>query len=164
MCGDQGGSDVITKTALKRINWGSYKINQTTDRVGVFVSIVSTHIPFKGAGKEYIGETENLCKCTRFGGLSCNTALSLHKRAERQQWSPAVVADDVDEMVQAVKSTLQSCCGQVVLPPTALVPTALVSACARACVPGAVHNHYLLARCIAQIPCSGPEIGWILST
>lgn len=52
----QGGSDVITKTATKRINWASYKINQTQDRVGVFVSIVSTKIPFKGAGKEYIGE------------------------------------------------------------------------------------------------------------
>jgi DNA topoisomerase-6 subunit B len=52
----QGGSDVITKTALKRINWGSYKINQSQDKVGVFVSIVSTKIPYKGAGKEYIGQ------------------------------------------------------------------------------------------------------------
>ena len=51
----QGGSDVITKTALKRINWSAYKISQTSDKVGVFVSIVSTKIPFKGAGKEYIG-------------------------------------------------------------------------------------------------------------
>uniref|UniRef100_A0A383WIB7 DNA topoisomerase 6 subunit B n=1 Tax=Tetradesmus obliquus TaxID=3088 RepID=A0A383WIB7_TETOB len=52
----EGGSDVITRTATKRINWGSYKINQSSDRVGVFVSIVSTKIPFKGAGKEYIGD------------------------------------------------------------------------------------------------------------
>ena len=53
----QGGSDVITKTALKRINWASYKINQSTDKIGVFVSIVSTKIPYKGAGKEYIGSS-----------------------------------------------------------------------------------------------------------
>ena len=46
---------MITKTALKRINWASYKINQSTDKIGVFVSIVSTKIPYKGAGKEYIG-------------------------------------------------------------------------------------------------------------
>ena len=46
---------MITKTALKRINWNSYKINQSQDKVGVFVSIVSTKIPYKGAGKEYIG-------------------------------------------------------------------------------------------------------------
>jgi DNA topoisomerase-6 subunit B len=43
---------------MKRINWANYKINQTTDRIGVFVSIVSTHIPFKGAGKEYIGASD----------------------------------------------------------------------------------------------------------
>jgi DNA topoisomerase VI subunit B len=30
----EGGNDVITKTALKRINWGSYKINQSSDKVG----------------------------------------------------------------------------------------------------------------------------------
>ncbi|KAK9811024.1 hypothetical protein WJX73_007287 [Symbiochloris irregularis] len=72
----EGGSDVITKTALKRINWNLYKINQSSDRVGVFVSIVSTKIPYKGAGKEYI-------------------------------------ADDMDEMVQAVKSSLQQCCLQL---------------------------------------------------
>ena len=37
-------------------SWGSYKINQTQDKIGVFVSIVSTKIPFKGTGKEYIGD------------------------------------------------------------------------------------------------------------
>ncbi|XP_071913341.1 DNA topoisomerase 6 subunit B-like isoform X2 [Coffea arabica] len=37
-------------------NWNSYKINQVQDKIGVFVSIVSTKIPFKGTGKEYIGD------------------------------------------------------------------------------------------------------------
>ncbi|KAJ0704591.1 putative DNA topoisomerase (ATP-hydrolyzing) [Helianthus annuus] len=41
---------------MKRINWNIYKINQTQDKIGVFVSIVSTKIPFKGTGKEYIGD------------------------------------------------------------------------------------------------------------
>ncbi|CAK0734996.1 hypothetical protein CVIRNUC_000513 [Coccomyxa viridis] len=72
----EGGSDVITKTALKRINWASYKINQSTDKIGVFVSIVSTKIPYKGAGKEYI-------------------------------------ADDMDEMVSAVKHAIMQCCIQL---------------------------------------------------
>jgi hypothetical protein len=31
----EGGSDVITRTALKRINWATYKINQAADRVRV---------------------------------------------------------------------------------------------------------------------------------
>ncbi|KAF8057634.1 TOP6B [Scenedesmus sp. PABB004] len=52
----EAGSDVVTRTAAKRVNWGAYKINQATDKVGVFVSIISTKVPFKGAGKEYIGD------------------------------------------------------------------------------------------------------------
>nr|GMD20648.1 DNA topoisomerase 6 subunit B isoform X1 [Ipomoea batatas] len=47
------GADVVTRTAMKRIN---YKINQAQDKIGIFVSIVSTKIPFKGTGKEYIGD------------------------------------------------------------------------------------------------------------
>ncbi|KAJ6821162.1 DNA topoisomerase 6 subunit B [Iris pallida] len=50
------GADVVTRTAIKRINWNSYKINHAQDKIGVFVSIVSTKIPFKGTGKEYIGD------------------------------------------------------------------------------------------------------------
>ncbi|XP_054812102.1 DNA topoisomerase 6 subunit B isoform X1 [Prosopis cineraria] len=50
------GADVVTRTAMKRINWSSYKINQMQDKIGVFVSVVSTKIPFKGTGKEYIGD------------------------------------------------------------------------------------------------------------
>ncbi len=72
----EGGSDVITKTAMKRINWASYKINQSSDKVGVWVSVVSTKIPYKGAGKEYI-------------------------------------ADDMDDMVSAVKAAIQGCCAQL---------------------------------------------------
>lgn len=52
----QAGSDVVTKTATKRINWTTYKMNKSSDKIGVFVSIVSTKIPYKGAGKEYICE------------------------------------------------------------------------------------------------------------
>ena len=72
----EGGSDVITKTAMKRISWASYKINQSTDKVGVWVSVVSTKIPYKGAGKEYI-------------------------------------ADDMDDMVSAVRAAIQGCCAQI---------------------------------------------------
>lgn len=41
---------------ISSFSWNSYKINQTQDKIGVFVSIVSTKIPFKGTGKEYIGD------------------------------------------------------------------------------------------------------------
>jgi DNA topoisomerase VI subunit B len=52
----EGGSDVTTRVAMTKINWSSYKIDYKRDRVGVFVSIVSTKIPFKGTSKEYIGD------------------------------------------------------------------------------------------------------------
>jgi hypothetical protein len=29
----EAGNDVITKTAMKRINWGAYKMNQSSDKV-----------------------------------------------------------------------------------------------------------------------------------
>mmetsp|Transcript_17110 Transcript_17110/g.21078 ORF Transcript_17110/g.21078 Transcript_17110/m.21078 type:complete len:315 (-) Transcript_17110:742-1686(-) len=50
------GNDIVNIAANRRVKWSSYKINHKTDKVGVFVSIVSTKIPFKGTGKEYIGD------------------------------------------------------------------------------------------------------------
>lgn len=70
------GADVVTVVATKNINWNNYHINKDSDRIGVYVSIVSTRIPFKGTSKEYIG-------------------------------------DDVTEMHNAVKKSLQSCCLQL---------------------------------------------------
>ena len=50
------GADVVTQVANKRINWSSYHLDPRKDNVGVYVSIVSTRIPFKGTSKEYIGD------------------------------------------------------------------------------------------------------------
>eukprot|EP00980_Cylindrotheca_fusiformis_P011233 scaffold2575_cov101-Cylindrotheca_fusiformis.AAC.7 len=52
----EGGADVSTRVAQNKIKWSSYKIDHKRDRIGVFVSIVSTKIPYKGTGKEYIGD------------------------------------------------------------------------------------------------------------
>jgi DNA topoisomerase-6 subunit B len=52
----EGGADVATQTATRRMPWAAYKIDIARDKVGVFVSLVSTKIPFKGTGKEYIGD------------------------------------------------------------------------------------------------------------
>uniref|UniRef100_A0A7S0X7J7 DNA topoisomerase VI subunit B transducer domain-containing protein n=1 Tax=Mantoniella antarctica TaxID=81844 RepID=A0A7S0X7J7_9CHLO len=51
----EGGSDVVTR-CVQRLSWTAYKIDKNNDKVGVFVSIVSTKIPFKGTSKEYIGD------------------------------------------------------------------------------------------------------------
>jgi DNA topoisomerase VI subunit B len=52
----EGGADVATRVAMTKIKWSNYKIDYKRDKVGVFVSIVSTKIPFKGTSKEYIGD------------------------------------------------------------------------------------------------------------
>jgi len=52
----EGGADVATRVANSKIKWSTYKIDHKKDRIGVFVSIVSTKVPFKGTGKEYIGD------------------------------------------------------------------------------------------------------------
>jgi len=52
----EGGADVATRVANSKIKWTSYKIDHKRDKIGVFVSIVSTKVPFKGTGKEYIGD------------------------------------------------------------------------------------------------------------
>jgi DNA topoisomerase VI B subunit len=52
----EAGADVATRVAQSKIRWTSYKMDHKRDRIGVFVSIVSTKIPFKGTGKEYIGD------------------------------------------------------------------------------------------------------------
>jgi DNA topoisomerase-6 subunit B len=52
----EAGADVCTRVAQSKIKWSSYKIDHKKDRICVFVSIVSTKVPFKGTGKEYIGD------------------------------------------------------------------------------------------------------------
>lgn len=52
----EAGADVATRVAKTKIKWSSYNIDPKKDRVAVFVSLVSTKIPFKGTSKEYIGE------------------------------------------------------------------------------------------------------------
>ena len=52
----EAGADVSTRVAQTKIKWSNYKIDHKRDKIGVFVSIVSTKIPYKGTGKEYIGD------------------------------------------------------------------------------------------------------------
>jgi DNA topoisomerase-6 subunit B len=41
---------------MKRINWSNYKINQTQDKIGVFLGIVSIRVLFERTEKKYIGD------------------------------------------------------------------------------------------------------------
>jgi len=63
------GADVATRVANSKIKWSSYKIDHKREKITVFVSIVSTKVPFKGTGKE--------CKCPRSCVSLLHTALTL---------------------------------------------------------------------------------------
>lgn len=68
----EAGNDVVTKTARDAIRWSSYKISPNTDRIGVICSIVSTKVPFKGTGKEYIGDDSDTIKqCVKRAITQC---------------------------------------------------------------------------------------------
>ena len=53
------GNDISTVIA-NTIKWNLYHIDRDRERIGVFVSIVSTKIPFKGTSKEYIGDDRGI--------------------------------------------------------------------------------------------------------
>lgn len=72
----EGGADVVTRIANKHINWASYKIKPNADKIGVFVSISSTKIPFKGTSKEYIGEDAvPIAECVKHALMKCANEL-----------------------------------------------------------------------------------------
>ena len=52
----EGSNDVVAVVCNKHVRWAAYRIKINTDRIGVFVSIVSSKVPFKGTSKEYIGD------------------------------------------------------------------------------------------------------------
>lgn len=91
----EGGADVSTRVAQSKIKWSSYKIDQKKDRISVFVSIVSTKIPFKGTGKEYIGDDmteiqtsvkralQNCCQQLRSQLTKRNAIRDAHQRKSR---------------------------------------------------------------------------------
>jgi DNA topoisomerase VI subunit B len=60
----EAGNDVASVVCSKKVRWSSYKMNHKQDKIGVFVSIVSTKIPFKGTSKEYIGNDNGVMSDT----------------------------------------------------------------------------------------------------
>jgi DNA topoisomerase-6 subunit B len=81
----QQGNDVSVRTANSRINWKSYRIDKNSQKIGVYVSICSTKIPYGGPNKEYIGdENEDLQKVVRDAIMKC--CIQLKSRLARAEW------------------------------------------------------------------------------
>jgi len=72
------GADVVTQVATKQVNWGSYLIDPKKDHIGVFISIVSTKIPYKGTSKEYIGaDITEISKAVKSAIQQCGLQLKI---------------------------------------------------------------------------------------
>jgi DNA topoisomerase VI B subunit len=106
------GNDVITKTA-QAIKWNNYKIH-LDQGVGVFVSIVSTKIQFKGTSKEYIGESDEISQAVRHALQQCALQLKakLWKKEEAKQQAEKKKSlekyiPDVSRAVYSVLNSLQ---------------------------------------------------------
>ena len=98
------GSDVVTKQAHD-VDWGRYKIEKATARLGIFVSVVSTRVPFRGTGKEHIAEDvkeladEASLLMREAGCAACSTHVLL--RSADQEGAAAVRQPAVQEAGQA---------------------------------------------------------------
>ncbi|KAL9272640.1 DNA topoisomerase 6 subunit B-like protein [Drosera capensis] len=105
------GADVVTRTALRRINWSSYKINQNQDKIGVFVSIVSTKIPFKGTGKEYIGddisEIASAVKCCAQLKSKIVKKIQAREQQERKRNLSRYIPDAANAIYDVLKEMAQ---------------------------------------------------------
>ena len=108
----EGGSDVATQSA-KRLAWPTYKIDPNRDKIGVFVSLVSTRVPFKGTGKEYIGDdiqeiremvARALQACAGQLRIKLARAAAQRARADRKKNLVKYVPDAVRAFTLALKS------------------------------------------------------------
>ncbi|GBF92117.1 DNA topoisomerase [Raphidocelis subcapitata] len=105
----EAGNDVITKTAAKRINWAAYKINHKADKVGVFVSIVSTKIPFKGAGKEYVGDdVDEMVAAVKAAIMSCGAKIARQQAAREHQLRKRNLTKYIPNTAAAIFAVLES--------------------------------------------------------
>jgi len=101
----------------KRIKWMNYKINPKQDKVGVFVSMVSTKIPFKGTSKEYIGDDNGILHLTVKSSLEeCCKQLkrkitrraNLSERLEKQK----SLTRHIPDVCWAINRVLQNMAGR----------------------------------------------------
>ena len=77
------GNDVSRKV-IDSIEWNRYKIDTSSDKIGIAVSIVSVKIPFKTAGKEYIADVDEVEGEIRLAIQRLGRGLMLHVSARHK--------------------------------------------------------------------------------
>jgi DNA topoisomerase-6 subunit B len=80
------GSDV-SKVIINEMDWRRYKVDLASHRIAVAVSLVSVKIPFKTAGKEYIGDVDEVRDEIRLAIQQLARGLMLHLSAKEKKES-----------------------------------------------------------------------------
>ncbi|KAL9256415.1 DNA topoisomerase 6 subunit B-like protein [Drosera capensis] len=84
----------------------SYTINQNQDKIGVFVSIVSTKIPFKGTGKEYIGDDISEIACAQLKSKIVKK-IQAREQQERKRNLSSYIPDAANAIYDVLKEMAQ---------------------------------------------------------
>ncbi|MHA1713726.1 MAG: DNA topoisomerase VI subunit B [Candidatus Ranarchaeia archaeon] len=94
----------VSSKVINSIDWGRYKI-KTNGPIAIFVDVVSTKIPFKTAGKEFIADRAEIEREIRLGLLICARNLATHLRGKERiareeqrlkifdRWLPLIARD-----------------------------------------------------------------------
>ena len=114
----EGGNDVISKTA-NQVKWGRYKIS-LDQKVGVFVSIVSTKVPFKGTSKEYIGDIGVIADAVKQALHQCCLQLRIklvrQEAAKERKDKKKSLAKYIPDAARAVGNLLEMMAGRAESP------------------------------------------------
>ena len=108
----EAGSDVVTR-CVQRLSWNQYKIDKNNDKIGVFVSIVSTKIPFKGTSKEYIGDdnteiAEAVDKAIRACALQLKGKIVRAQVAKERRARKKVLSRYIPDCARAIAAMLSA--------------------------------------------------------
>ncbi|KAA0160271.1 hypothetical protein FNF31_04436 [Cafeteria roenbergensis] len=129
----EGGGDVATLSA-QRLAWKTYGIDPRADKIAVFVSIVSTKIPFKGTGKEYIGDdAEPIRRSVKAALQRCCQQLKVKLRRRQTAKDRASRAKSLTKYIPTVASAIHA----VLKVAVEMDPAAAVPGAAEAAAPGA---------------------------
>ncbi len=107
---------LCVRVPYPRYRWTQYKIDHKRDKVGVFVSIVSTRIPFKVRGRGCSSLVVLFARFILLAFFVLSTLFGsccLGSEIVGQGTGKEYIGDDVEEIAKAVKSALQACCAQL---------------------------------------------------
>ena len=116
--------DVAAKV-IRAIPWSRYRIRPGMP-IAAFVAVVSTKIPFKTAGKEFIADLTELEHDIRMGLMECARSLKGHLRQKERVQRERVRASVYEQYLPIIARDIAALAGKRKVPDTkALVESAL---------------------------------------